>query len=221
MIDTNLLGFSIIALISTTLLLGFVLGIVIVSYKKLISSYYELQQKHLNQDTTIQNQAQSVLAEARQKAADIIAQAKIIPDEEKQKILDEISALTAVEEKMYQSALEEIKTKSQTILSKMSSDIQSNIMMDYKSMIEEFKRQVGSSNTDLQNAFATKYQQQLDLAQGQLEEYKKAVSTQIDQKAVQILKEFSTTILGKVLTPSDHQDVILKALEEAKKKHVF
>ena len=221
MINTTLLSFSMIGLISTTLLLGFVLGVIIISYRRILSEVNDLREQKIKSQQAITDETQKVIQEAREKAINIMDQAKIVPEDEKRKIMDDLSVITQSQEHLYQQAVSDIKQKSEEEMTKMSSDIQKNVLIEIKNLLENFKTELKLSNEELQKSFSQKYQSELEQANRQIEDYKKYVNSNIDRKAKDILKDFSIQVLGKVISPEDHEDLIIKALEEAKKKNVF
>jgi hypothetical protein len=55
----------------------------------------------------------------------------------------------------------------------------------------------------------------------ELEVYKAERLKKVDEKIFEILKDASTKAIGKSLSLEDHEDVVIKALEDAKRENVL
>jgi hypothetical protein len=51
--------------------------------------------------------------------------------------------------------------------------------------------------------------------------YKAERMKKVDEKIFEILRDVAAKAIGKALSLEDHEDIVVKALEDAKKEHVL
>lgn len=186
-----------------------------------------------------EDHSEKMLASAREESLAIIKSAH----EQARKILAETSGVSsqlndlahtsiqnslAEKTKLLEEALSELQKQFATSLSGIQSEyitrykkaiktIEDDAGDQVKKMREFFEAETSSSNENLQSM--TK--QGLKIVQTNLEGYERDQKQKIDTIIYEVLKEVTEEVVGKSLSLEGHQDLITKALEEAKKQNAF
>ncbi|HSX08797.1 MAG TPA: hypothetical protein VLF93_01465 [Candidatus Saccharimonadales bacterium] len=87
--------------------------------------------------------------------------------------------------------------------------------------LAEFQNVVKTMETDLQKQTRTFSETMIPQLEKELEEYKKLRLQQADRTITNVIQEVSQQILNKALPLEDHQQLLIEALERAKKEGVF
>lgn len=206
----QLLAYSIISLVFTTMLLGFVLGIVVISYRKILERLHQLQQKELEVKEKMHSEAQKILDDAYQKAAKIFADADLLKSEQGKVLERQIKAFNEQQDKTYQNIVNDIKKQTVDIIEQVATESKEVIIADFKNMTSAF-----------QNQISAQYQKDYAAVQAEINDYKEKLKEDLKTRSVQILQEVAKRVFGKVIPIEDHEELIVKALEEAKKQHVI
>lgn len=178
----DLFAYSIIALISTILLLGIVLVAVIISSRKSLKKRQDLEAE-----------AESILNKAKQDALVV----------EKKEIYSQLQSLSQEEKSMYQQSLNQV-----------TNDIKSYLLTEFKSEVEGIDKQ-------MMQTLNAKFEGIMQRFEAEVNEYKKMRMAEIDKDAQKVLSDFLMSATGRAIPLDIHQDLIIHALEEAKKKNVF
>ncbi len=189
--------------------------------------------------TDTEEKAEKMLESARQESLAIIKSAheqarKLISDSnEISSQITDITHLTiqdSVKEKSKE--LEETLSELQQQFAASLSGIQSQYINTYKKAIKDiesdagkqvekmrefFESETSSSSTSLQSM--TK--QGLKIVQSNLEDYERDQKAKVDTIIYGLLKDVTEEVLGKSLPLDAHQNLISKAIEEAKKQSAF
>lgn len=216
------------AVFSATLLANAALNLMSKSWKK-----------HHRKVADADERAEKMLESAREESLAIIKSAH----EEARKILSETtnvsSQITDIAHTSIQASLKEKSKLLEDSLAKLQdqfatslSGIQSEYINRYKKAIkaieddagiqvqkmrEYFESEASSTNDSMQSM--TK--EGLKIVQNNLEQYERDQKSKVDTIIYTILKDVTEDVLGKGLSLEGHQDLITKAIEEAKKENAF
>lgn len=87
--------------------------------------------------------------------------------------------------------------------------------------IKDFKNALETETINIEKAVGEKLAVRYDEVKQEVEDYKAKQIAAVDQKINKILVEIAQNLLGKTLNARDHQDLVIKALEEAKQNGLF
>lgn len=173
-------------------------------------------------------QAARVIEEANKKAAQILSETKSFSeamDPEFRKMLrdfseKEIRRLTEASEeimRIHRSSSEEARKSFSKVTSELfdfvSQSVREGTRQFLATLTEELKKQEGmvAKNIDEWNVVARR----------QIDDHKKGMIARINDSIYDVISFVSKEVLGKSLSIEDHGDLIIRALEEAKKEGFF
>lgn len=125
-------------------------------------------------------------------------------------------SLTKIQEQ-FVSSLDGIQSEYINRYKKAIKAIEESADNQVKKMREFFESETSSTNESLQSL--TK--EGLKVVQNNLEGYERDQKAKIDTIIYSVLKDVTEDVLGKSLSLEGHQDLITKAIEEAKKQNAF
>ncbi len=196
---TQLLSYSIISLVFTTLLLGFVLGVIVVSYRKILDRLSQLQQKEAQMKHQVQQESDAILQSAHDKAAKLLSDTNGIREEQ-----------AKLQKNLYEQTLGEIKTQTVHLVEEIAGRVKDVVTQDFE-----------ASKDTLRKSIFEQYQKDYQQIKNDLDAYKKQATVVIDEKTKMVIKDVALKVFGKTLSSTEHSDLIIKALDEAKKRHVI
>lgn len=182
-----------------TSVLGILLGILTVSFMKLIKKYFLLQEEYEKLTGQSREKIEKAVEEVIRKVGDF-------GENIGKNLLDELKSLTKTEEDKYQNSLEEGRKE----LTKVFIEISSYLRKAAETEAESFK-------IEAQKALA----QIVDEYKKAVEEYKLASFKRVNDSIYKLLSQVSKDVIGKSLNRQDHEDLVIKSLEEAQKRHVL
>ncbi len=128
----------------------------------------------------------------------------------------------------YQASLRELTSNSLTVFDNVAKEQHT----DYRRQLAVFKETLTGSLEDFQNVakgMEQDLQEQimafhktlLPIMQKELDEYKKSRMEQTEQAVVTVVQKVSQEVLNKSFSLDDHEQLLLNALEKAKKEGLF
>lgn len=188
------------------LVLCLVLGVVLFSYERLIWQMQRLKRDKSEAERESRIKAIKLVREARGKAVEIIGSAQV--DAQKwQEVLDEEI------EKLVNEQLDDYRERLQYI----SKDIES----DVKTGAQDFRKVLEMETVGAEKVVARRVQDEFVQAEKKVEEYKMEMMAEIQSKAEVILERVVKEVFGKSLKDKDQEQLIIKALEEAKRENAI
>lgn len=183
-----------------------------------------------NPDLLTEANAKSVkiIDEANNKAMDIINKANLSTDTASGSFNRQITHIASLQVKefekttsnfikLHNQVLQELKSKNIEVLQNVSKDIEISSTQEIKDFRDSMKNLTVSS----QNLVKEKIDADYKSAQKEIEDYYGKSIARMDEKIYEMLKKISKMVLGKALNLSEHEDLILQALEKAKKEETF
>lgn len=92
---------------------------------------------------------------------------------------------------------------------------------ELKKRIDELTTIVATQSEESKKIFNTEIQKDLVVIKRDLDTYSKAKFKEVDAKVYQIISETAKNTVGKVINMVDHQDLVMTALDQAKKDKFF
>jgi hypothetical protein len=191
-----------------------------------------------SKDKTLQNgsdllddarvKAAKIIDEANSKALDIISKttlsADISAENFKQEIsrnssaqIEEFEKTTANFTKIYSQILQDLKVKNVELFQNVSKDIETNTIDEVKSFKESMEKLTTLSQKEIKKKMDTDYES----SRREIEEFRKVELDKVNAEVYEVLEKTAKIVLGKAINLSDHEDLITKSLERARKEGVF
>jgi F0F1-type ATP synthase membrane subunit b/b' len=220
MIETNLLYIFALIIVSLTLLCISVL----VLYFRLIGKYEELRHGKEKQDVdpqTLIEQARTrsrqILEEAHAKSVQIISRSEAYLAREESVLGKELEKAQASYQKSFDSAISASQSKAEQMIQNIPQDIKMTLI----SVIDNFRvslaREVQKTQDDANKTIREAYQ----TAAEEVSKYKEERMRQVDESILSVVKDVTEKVIGKSVSAEEHEKLVLKSLEEAKRQKIF
>lgn len=193
--------------------------------KKEESRFYREADKILGR---AQAKAEALMEETVAKSQKILAETKVFKEKieenlstvleeaaqtHAQKLAEELTFLN----RNFQDFFEEIKTKylnqTKTILNHLETAGEKGV--------DELGEVVKEETVDFRGTLEKKMNEEMVKAEKEIEAYRTEQLKKIDNSLIKILNRVSLEVLGKAISLADHEELIIEALEQAKKEGVF
>ena len=172
--------------------------------------------------------AAKIIDEANNRALDIINKVDLSTDiassnfnQEVKRIaslqIEEFEKATSDFMKLYAQVLQELKSKNIEVFQSVSKDIEINTTEEIKNFKDSMEKLTVSSQDLVGKKIDTDYR----AAKKEIDDYKEGKLKKIDDEIYQLLEKISKLVLGKTLSLSEHEGLIQKSLEKAKKEGAF
>jgi exonuclease VII large subunit len=113
--------------------------------------------------------------------------------------------------------LEKETKKSFLEIEKESRQILQVLLKETKEKIKKLEEEIGIISQETRKSFIEK-RNEIEIL---LENYKKEKIKEIDERIFQLLVDITKKVLGKAIDLSTHEELVIKALEKAKKENFF
>lgn len=188
----------------------------------------QLSEKPIKLLEQAHEQAQEIMNQANKKASEILASSKNYEDNSSQVLREKLAELekqqslifTKASEDMkiaYQNMITQIQEKDINTLKTMTKDIESDVIADFK----EFRDVLEKETINSEKVVKEKIDEDYLAMEKDLDEYKKAKYQKIDDDIYKILYRVSELVLNQGINYDKHKELVLEALETAKKEQVF
>ncbi len=174
-----------------------------------LSWYRRSQHLHRNEQLVLsraRQKAGSIVAQARDQAMDILASSKISAGDDKSRLEEQLNKISA----------EQLREFKETV-----ANISKDIEIDALKEVEEFKKAMEIETVLSQKIVAEQIQHKRDEVEAELDQYKLHKMQELDKQIVKIVGDVIRQVAGKVIPITEHEQLILKVLQEAKTKDVF
>jgi F0F1-type ATP synthase membrane subunit b/b' len=217
------LGVAIIAISFVVLLVG-----VVLTYFWLVKRYLHLQEdqskaklQSLDESRKLMEQAQGqanqVINDARVKAQEIISQAGIIQGTQAQALKESLDKAAQIELSEYQKILQNSSGEANKMLLKISEDIKGGVMTEIRSFQGQLQQEVVKSQEEVRKTLADSFIN----VKAEIDSYRDKRYQQIDNSIIEIIEDVTKRVIGKQIDLQEHEKLVMKVLEEAKRQHVF
>jgi vacuolar-type H+-ATPase subunit H len=188
------------------IILSIVLAVVLFAYERLLEEVRKLKSERETVEVKSRQKAAKLVNDAREKAVTIVGEAKIDAQKWQEVLNQEL-------DKLVQSEVGEYKQRIQSI--------SNNIEDQVRSEAEDFKKVLEMETVDAQRVISEQMKEKYDTVEKQVEEYRQKKFKEIDEKAAEVLETAAKEVFGKLINLESHTDLIIAALEKAKKQNVI
>lgn len=189
-----------------TAILGLVIAAVAYSYRQLIKKFFGLKEERA-----------ALIKDAELEAERLIKEAKL----RSEKIIQESTALSedvkAFQNQNYQKMLETVRNESIKMLSGISKDINAQVASEITKFLSSLQSEVLKSEEAVMVATQTEYKK----VEQELSAYKLAMEKRVDDSIFKIVSTVSSRVIGKNLSIEEQEELVLQALNEAKRQNIF
>lgn len=204
------------------------LALVVVVFHKTRKSADETLKENTHLLDEARKTAAKMIDDANSRAIDIINKANLSSEIASSTFNQQISHIASSQIKkfekdsadfmnLYHQILLELKSKNIEMFQSLSKNIETDTIGEVKN----FKDSMENLTLSSQNLVREKIKADYETAQKDIENYKNEELKKIDGQIYSLLERISNLVLGKTVSLSDHEDLILKSLEIAKKEGVF
>lgn len=208
-----------------TSILGFILGIIAFSYFLFLKKFFHLREQETIQNTALNKKlweeanakTTKIIEEATLKGQEIIKGSQIFSNKIEENLKQEMQDALNRHAQISTEVIEETKKNISIIVESVSQEIKKGVNIE----ISEFDNLLKKDFADFQNAFDLRLKQELEKADLEAASYKKNLIAKLDKSILTIVREVTYDSLGRSISLEEHKDLVIKALEEAKKENVF
>jgi hypothetical protein len=213
-------------MIATILILALCLITVVIYLSRTTKSLHAQKDADISDQTRAK--AVKIIDDANNKALDIVSKVTLSTDAASENFKENLSRTSSTQIKefekatsdftvLYSQILQDLKTKNIEVFQNASKDIEINTMEEIKNFKESMQKLTSSSQKEVKKKIDTDY----ETSRKEIEDYKKEELRKIDSGIYELLEKITKEVLGKALSLSEHEDLIEKSLEKAKKEGVF
>jgi hypothetical protein len=188
----------------------------------------EVVQKNAELLDSTRIKAIKIIDDANNQALDIISKATLLANTSSENFKDNLSHTSSAQIKEFEKAtsdftalyfqiLQDLKMKNVEVFQNVSKDIEADTTGEIKNFREAMQKLTVSSEDEIRKKIAADY----GALKIEMENYRKEKMQKIDREVYKLLEEISKIVLGKAINLSDHEDLIEKSIEKAKKEGVF
>lgn len=217
-----------VVLFGIYLLLAILIVVLMVGMYKLLSKYEVMSQRLEQVEAEKQESVAAVKAKAEKEAEEILQDARI----KSQRLVEDAQMFSTTGSKKLQDALD-FMLQDQT---RAFTDEMKNARLQTEKKLLSVADEVNQMAATELKVFASTLQEQTQKTQAEaavsiqqvfasmgeeVEKYKQARLAMVDQVVRDMVLKVAREVMGETLTMSDHETLVLKALEEARKKNVI
>lgn len=217
--ESMILYIAILVFIALTLLLT----ALVIAYLRLVNKYLELKEaKEKGVDpeellSAARIKSQKILEEAIIRANKIISQSQVFLEEHNKDLLQILNKVSEMYAKRYQESLGLVQEEA----IKMLQNIPNDLKVFMVSAIDGFRETLTKEVEKTQKEVADSLRESIIAAQHEIERYKEERKREIDERIVEYVAEVTKRVLRKEISIDEHEKLVLKALEEAKRQGIF
>lgn len=220
---------------------GFLISVVFLTCLFMYAFFYLIKRERelRNREHELDKTASESIDRSHRKARDILAQAvdnakNILSDTKLFKQALETDVQTAIDREMetYRTMLDERLRKTVGVYDEILSEVAVFYKDSIKDAAEKLKKAQEQQEKDYKGmiqdeSLSAKFyiqrriNEELDKANREIQEYKKSELSHVRKQFESLIDEISERIFEGSLTPQQHENLIFRALEEAKKNKIF
>jgi len=214
-------SFYIIILIAIALII-LLIGVVL-AYLRMVGKYLDLKEvgtEGVDPQTIIrqaQEKAQRILENAQYDARETISKAGNFLDINQNLVAKELQRASQIYAKKYEQILLVTQDNIIKTIQTIPEDSKKVLLSEISAIRTLLSGQVQKAADEAKNLVTDAYKK----AEMEVENYKNVRMREIDESIVMILKEVARKVLAKEISQEEHEKLVLKALEQAKRQGVF
>ncbi|GAF70001.1 unnamed protein product, partial [marine sediment metagenome] len=164
-----------------------------------------------------QIEAQKLIDEASQKAQEIIRNTKTFTDKSTNLLTQEIQNATQNYAVLYGETLRRIQDESVKIVATIPNDVKESVINELTSLRSILQDELKRSQEEARKIIGQVYKE----VETEIENYKEKRMKQLDDSILEIVEQVSRKVLAKEISLEEHEKLVMKALEEAKRQEIF
>ena len=217
--DQTVLYIIILVAIALVLLL---IGVVL-AYLRIVKRYLDLKEGKIEEvDPRIiikqeQEKSQRILEDAQFQAHQVITKAQAFLATNESVLSKELEITTQDYAKKYEGNLEIVQKNIIKILENIPEDSKKMLLAEISNIKKSLAEEIGKAATEAKAAVTEAYKK----AEDEVVIYKNERLRQADESIIFILKQVARKVLAKEISQDEHEKLVLKALEEAKRQGIF
>jgi vacuolar-type H+-ATPase subunit H len=217
--DQNLVYIFIFISIAVSLLLIVVVAI----YLRLVNKYIDLKEGRNKEDDPrvmiekAQQKSDQLLADAHIRSREIVSKADDFLAKQQTVLSQDLEKVNQIYVKEYQKELTNIKETSAKVLQNMPNDVKTFMIQ----AVDDFRLALSQEVTRAQSEASKVMQEAYKKALTDIDKYREERMKQIDESAGDLVAQVTKRVLGKEITSDEHEKLVVKALEEAKKQGIL
>lgn len=213
------------ALIIDIFILSLSLGAIVIAYTKTVRKLQALHEEKSTTQKDLLKKSDLILEEAREKALKIIENANLFDDSTKKLFDQELKRISEGQVKtleklsydllnVYQKELADLKENNIKTMNIISKDIESATIAELKDFKEILKMETFAS----QKIVEGKIEEDYKIVEKEIVDYKTERIKKIEDEIYNIIQNVSKEVLGKTLSREEHEQLVMDALEKAKRE---
>lgn len=164
-----------------------------------------------------QNKAKKILEDAHSKAREMLLKSENYTKFEEDKISELLDKTTKIYANRYEINLQKTQEESLKIMKQIPEGIKNILSNQIQSIGKNIQDEVIKAEEQAKNVVLSAYQQ----AEKEVDRYKLERMRQVDESIIMILKNIARKVLTKEINIDEHEKLVTKSLEEAKKQNIF
>lgn len=164
-----------------------------------------------------QSKSQKVLEEAYTKARQIVSEADVYLKKEEGELAKAVGQAQEVYTRVYNDAIKASEEKAEKMIQSIPQDIKVTLISVIDSFRVSLTDEIKRAQSDANKVITDAYKQALE----SVDSYKKERLEEVDASILSIVKQVTERVLGKSLSVEEHEKLVHKALEEAKRQKIF
>ncbi len=194
-----------------------ILAVVALSFKRLLFKFYMLKEHESKMKRNISEVADDIMATTQAEAVEIVYKAR----EHAAKIIDEAGKINEDQKSYLKAALEKSASKYAEEYSQMITQIRQKSESVLSEEIVKMRSELSLKTASLSDSLIQKIDTEYKNVDAKIEEYRQSMFKKVDSSIYKLLEDVSLEVIGKSMNFEEHQDVVTRALDAAKRRNVF
>lgn len=196
---------------------------VIILYLGLVRKYLGLRDakdKDLDPHTILskaQKRSQEILEDAHRTATEIVGRAEKFLSAQEGKVAKELEKASESYANYFKDSLRRVEDDAKKTLDNVPEEIKKIYATEIVNIRTTLEAELSKAREDSRQIVLEAYKK----AESEVENYKKQRLNQIDESIIIILQEVARKVLSREINQEEHEKLVMKALQEAKRQHVF
>lgn len=131
-----------------------------------------------------------------------------------------VLALTESSEGFYEDYKKSFEKEKEEYMGKLEDTFKALVSISIK-QVDEFSKKLTKDTLNSEVFIGAKIQEQIDQAEKDISEYKQRKLSQLDSSIAHVIEKVASQVIGKTLSLSEHERLVLEAFEQAKKENMF
>lgn len=211
-----------IVILIFTILSIFIVG-VLFAYLRLVRNYLDVKEgKDKYPDPKMlllraHAKSQKIIEDATDKANQIISSSGTLKTKSLDDIQKQIEKIQNNNLKIYQDSVNKIQDESIRVLQNVPEYIKALLSKEILIVKDDLLSEIKTAHENAKAIITQAYQK----ADDEIAEYKKVRMDALDKTIISIVQQISRKVLNKEIEANEHEKLVMKALEEAKRQNVF